>query len=135
LSTPPDYQTDLGRLTAVERARAAGVPWTDLIRAHPAAPTNPQQMHQARGFVQFREGLGKDEDKQTKERAARILRARRDAPLGEMVWGLPDDPEDPAAADFSDVTRSLDDWAAAIHRRAVSGRHVIPRRLALPPAP
>ena len=96
-------------------------------------PDPVQQLRQTREFLQFRSHLPAGEDEQTVQRAARILRAHPRSPLREKVLGLPDDPGDPDAADFSDVTRGLDTWARAIHRRTVSGRHASPPR-ALPPA-
>ena len=57
----------------VEEARAAGVPWADLISGRPVTPPSPRQVQEAGKFVRFRAGLGTDEDQRTVERGARIL--------------------------------------------------------------
>jgi hypothetical protein len=102
-------------LEELEKARAAGVPWTDLIQGH--APVATEQLHEAHAFVRFRTGFGPDQDLQTVRRAARILRCSPDAPLREKVLGLPPDLGHPEAADFSDLSAALDRGAEAIHRR------------------
>jgi hypothetical protein len=107
-------------LTDVEQARAAGIPWEDLILTRPIGPTDPGQLRTARKYVQFRSGLDPEEDQRTVERGSRILRADADAGLLEQVLGLA-----PGETDFGDVTRALDEQASKIHRpgdfRAVSG--------------
>jgi hypothetical protein len=134
--TPTDPAGGLPSLDQILAARAAGVDWTDLLPD--GQLPDGRQIRQARAFVQFRQGLKEDEDPQTVQRAARILRAPDAAPSREKVWGLPDDPQDPAAADFSDVARALDQRAEVIHCRPAAprpdgrGRHAR-QRLALPP--
>jgi hypothetical protein len=78
------------------------------------------QLWQAIGFLQFRAGLDPSQDSETVARASRVLRAEPGASLSVRVWGL--DPGDPdSAADFSDVTRSLSDWAQDVWGRHAGG--------------
>jgi len=106
MSTPS--LNPLHRIDEILAARAAGVPWTDLGLTD-QGPVNPVQLYQARGFVQFRHGRETAADAETVQRAARILRSTEDAPLVEQVLGLT--PQAADAADFSDLTQTLDDWA------------------------
>ena len=105
-----------------------GLPRPGRLAIEPAAPEPPPpprpdrigQLWQAMSFLRFRASLGEDEDAVTVARAIRVLRAGPDAPLCTSVWGLdPDDPEE--NADFSDVARSLDEWAQAIHGKHAGG--------------
>ena len=121
LSTPADPQPRpvsdvLTRLDTLLARRAAGVPWTELgLEDH--GPDDRVQVAQARGLIQFRQGLA-GEDETTARRAARVLRAEPGAPLTDKVWGLSHDPGGPDTADFSDVGRALDIVAEQIHAPA-----------------
>lgn len=117
MSVQPEHPS----LEDIEEARAAGVPWTDLITGRPASWN--RQVDQARSYVQFRSNLSEAEDQRTTERGARILRSHDHAPLKEQVWGLPEDPEHPDAADFSDMARALDQAAVMIHTNPARPRH------------
>jgi len=125
----PARRSGLAVLADIEAARAAGIPWTDLIPAD-SGPADPGQHQAARAYLQFRQGLRESEDPVTAARGARILMAPPDAQLTERVWGLA-----PGETDFGDVAAALDDVAAQIHRPAEltqtagGGRHEAP----LPP--
>ena len=118
--------SSLKPLDDIQQARAGGVSWTELGLTS-RGPVNLAQVRSARKFLQFRSGFTPDEDQETARRAARVLRAGPAAELREKVLGLPADPGDPAAADFSDVAAGLDQWAEDIHRRAAPARHARPR--------
>jgi hypothetical protein len=95
---------DLAVKHGVEQLRETG----------PMQVLDPEQFVQARGFLGFKSG-DDTPDKEIARRGARILMARAGALLREKVWGLTDDSNDPDAADFSDVARSLDIRARDIH--------------------
>lgn len=88
----------------------------------PMRVLDPEQAEQARGFIGFKSS-DDEPDGKVAQRGARILLARAGAMLRERVWGLPDDPADPDAADFSDMRRVLDNVATQIHTPVRYGRH------------
>jgi hypothetical protein len=71
------------------------------------------QARQARSFIGFKSQDHTAQDEEVGRRGARILRSLAGDDSRVRVWGLPDDPADPAAADFSDVTKSVDADRAA----------------------
>lgn len=120
---PPRVQL----LDEVVQARKVGISWMDMLEALPelAVPDpalapwsvcDPRQARTAREYISFRSGMLAEDDPETAERGARILMAARDATETTRKWGLL-----PGGTDFSDLGRTLREWAYLIHRR--HGKH------------